>query len=571
MTGKIPHQGPAAVIGKEPIHLPAQDGSLGEFPRLGQPCQLRVRQGGPEKIRKPRGQLIGRERPRRRRTGLRLDQIEEMRGRQHRGEGHLDGFDKSRFAGAELLEQRELALHFPSLHRPTVGPGHESCQHFGGIGHFILVSLRRVKEDLLVTGRRPTGIEWSFQLDPVNQELRPGKAVLALHPEIFQHGGNVIGIAEPESGLFRIEMGPHFINDGLVLRSIDIHFADHKGRAAKMLGELHPGRAVVVHPVGGKVLQAPLPFLVVILSAGRVFGRLLITPFRQDNPRRLHHRPAVRHPASCPEAHHILTFLRNAEIPEPYLLVPRIPLNHRKSVFRRVVPIIEQDVLTITRHAEAVGPQRIFLRLKAPSHHGGPGTVHEGPVENLPGGGVIQLHLQRRHRERLADIVKPTGRRVFRKRFRSPEIHPHEVPDGIVIFRPVHAAQHHAARSLAQLRLRQPRLQPRREPTRRNGVRRRLLLRRHLVAIDRIHHFLPFFRRQRITEIGRQRVEPQLPFLFVRTVAFHTVLLEKGLDRPPKSRRIRQGPRFRRHRSSLQTGKNHHGQKESVKHGGATK
>ena len=60
-------------------------------------------------------------------------------------------------------------------------------------------------------------------------------------------------------------------------------------------------------------------------------------------------------------------------------------------------------------------------------------------------------------------------------------------------------------------------------------VRSRLLflLRRHLAGVDAKPHLAPFLRDQRIREVGREIIEPELALLFFAIVTPETVRLEK--------------------------------------------
>src|SRR5690606_8232926 len=86
---------------------------------------------------------------------------------------------------------------------------------------------------------------------------------------------------------------------------------------------------------------------------------------------RFHHLGARRHTTGSAEADDVFTFRRHFETPEADPFVPRVVVDHREAVLRRILAVVQQDVVPVTLHAKAITALRVLLRLEAPLDHRG--------------------------------------------------------------------------------------------------------------------------------------------------------------------------------------------------------
>ena len=114
----------------------------------------------------------------------------------------------------------------------------------------------------------------------------------------------------------------------------------------------------------------------------------------------------------------------------------------RKAIFRRVSTIIQNDIEPTVLYAVLVHPELVFLRLKVPFEPTWLCSFDKHLIHKLPRRRVVQLHVQRRNRQGLSNIVKTASRRVIRKAVRRLEIHTQQIPDSVVVLSTVHPAQH---------------------------------------------------------------------------------------------------------------------------------
>ena len=216
---------------------------------------------------------------------------------------------------------------------------------------------------------------------------------------------------------------------------------------------------------------------------------------------------------------------------------------------RLVLAVVEQDVVAVALHADAVAAESVFLRVEAPRNRRRLRPLDQRAVENLAGGLIIQLGLHRRERERRADVVKAAGGRVFRELARGQERHAieaEEVADGVVVFRAVHAAEHDGVRAAGQLGTGEFRRGPVHDARGVGGLGLRLLLGGHLVAVERVDDFGPLLPCRSGGEVRRKhRVHAEVTLLLLRPVAAHAMLTEEGL------RDLREASGVRRRRNRL--------------------
>ena len=406
-----------------------------------------------------------------------------------------------------------------------------------------------------MTRRRPHRVHRAFQLDPVNHQLRTRKLIASLHPEILQHFWNIIRVVQPDARAGRREKRTHFVSLRRGLRRVHIQLRNLARRASEMLYNLHARRTVLVHPVSGEMLHATRKSFVVILRALRILRHLIIAPLAENRLCRLHHSRPIRHPPCGAKPHHILAIHRHFEIAEPHAFIPRLVMHHRHPVHRRIFPVVQDDIILPHLHPIPVAAERIFLRLKMPFDRLRLHALHQRAVQDLPRRRVVKLHLHRRNRQRLPDIIKAPSRRVLREFFRRLKVHAHKIANRIVVLRAIHPAQHHTRRALRDFRPRQLLLQPLRKPRRRLLRRLLLVLRRHLMTTHGIHHFLPLRSDRWVRKIIRQRIQPQLPLLLLRPMTSRAVLFNKRLHHLRKPRRIlrRKTPRRKNNSQPQQT------------------
>ena len=412
LAGEIFHEGVALRVGDHPRGLRTEHGGLEQFAVRGEAGEFVVGHGRPQKIREPRGEFVGVEFARLRSLGL--HEVEEMRRRQHRGERHLHRLGERRLFRAHFFKQRQLRLNLLRLHRTPVGARHKARQHFARV-RLLALHARRIEQHALMARGRPARIDRPFQLDPIHEELRARKLVAPLHPEILQHRRHVVGVGEIHARRLRGEMRPHHILLRRGFRGRDVHLRDDPRRPREMLRELQPRRAVVVHAMRLEMPQVIVHLALMPVLPRRVLRVFLVAPFFQDRPRRSHHLRALRHPARRANAQEVVALHRHLEIAEADALVPRLVMDHREAILRRIFAVVEQDVIFAALHPVAIRALRIFLRLEAPLDRLRLRALDQRAVENLPRRRVVEFDLQRRNRERLTDVVEAAGGRVFGK------------------------------------------------------------------------------------------------------------------------------------------------------------
>ena len=461
-----------------------------------------------------------------------------MRRRQHRGQRHFDRLHKRRFLRAHFVEERHLRIHLRRLHGAPIRPRHEPRHHLPRVRLLVLVLAWRIKQQPRVTRRRPHRMHRPLQLDPVDHQLRPRELILPLHPEILEHLWDVVCVVELQSRFRRRKECAHFVSLRRGLRRIDIQLRELARRPAEMLRYCHARRTVVIHPMRGKMLHPASERIIRVFRTFRILRQLIIAPLAEDRLCRLHHSRPIWHTPRRAKPHDILAIRRNLEIAEPNAFVPRLVMHHGESALRRVLPVVQDDIIRAPLHAIAVAAECIFLRLKAPLDRLRLGALHQRTVQDLPRRRVVKLHLHRRNRQRLPDIIKAPCRRVLREFFRRLKVHTHQIADRIIVLPAIHPAQHHTRRALCNLRLRQFLLQPFHKPGGSLGCRLLFILRRHLVTVYGIYHLLPLPRDRRVRKIIRQRIQPQLPLLLLRPMTRRAVFLNKRLHHLRKARRI---------------------------------
>ena len=100
-------------------------------------------------------------------------------------------------------------------------------------------------------------------------------------------------------------------------------------------------------------------------------------------------------------------------------------MDTRKPVLGWVSTIIQNDIETIPLDAVLVHPKLIFFGFKVPFKRGRLAPFDQCLVYNLARCSVVQLHVQRRNRQCLPNVVKTARRRVIRKAVRRLEIYSH--------------------------------------------------------------------------------------------------------------------------------------------------
>ncbi len=124
-----------------------------------------------------------------------------------------------------------------------------------------------------------------------------------------------------------------------------------------------------------------------------------------------------------------------------------------------------------------------------------------------------------------------------------------QVADRVVVFRAVQPAENHRGAAARDLGPAQFGGDPVGELSRRCRIGLGFVLRRHLVAVDRVQHFGPFRSGGTIEERVREhRVDPELPLRLLGPVTPDAVFLEVGMGDPAKAfgvalMRGRSGPR----------------------------
>ena len=377
--------------------------------------------------------------------------------------------------------------------------------------------------------------------------LGPRESVAALHPKILQHARDAVGVFEREPGLLRREARAEFVGLRRGQRRIHVELREHARLSGQLLRELQPRCAVVVDAVGFEMREVFRELLAGPLVV-RLFRQLLVAPHSQDFFRRLHHLPAPRHPPRRAHADDVFALHRHGEIARVRVPVPRRVVHHRHPLALLILPAVDDGILLV-RQPHAMVVAAAFLRLEAPLDRRRPLALHQRAIEDAPRRVDVQLHVHRRHRERLAVVVEAARRRV-RREARHIEIHARQVADGVAVFVAIQPPQHHRPVAPHQLRAHELRGHPVHRRRDLRGVRLLLLFRRHLVAVQHIHHAAPFLLRQHVEEVLRQpRVHPEIALLLFRPVALHAVVFEKRHHLLRKARRIRNRRRLLRGRS----------------------
>ena len=100
-------------------------------------------------------------------------------------------------------------------------------------------------------------------------------------------------------------------------------------------------------------------------------------------------------------------------------------MNPGKPVLGWISAIIQNDIKPTVLYAVLVHPKLVFLRLKVPLKPRWLRPFDQYLIHNLPRRRVVKLHVQRRNRQCLSNIVKATRRRVIRKAIRRLKVNTH--------------------------------------------------------------------------------------------------------------------------------------------------
>ena len=205
-------------------------------------------------------------------------------------------------------------------------------------------------------------------------------------------------------------------------------------------------------------------------------------------------------------------------------------MNPCKAIFRRVSAIIQNDNEPTVLYAVLVHPKLVFLRLKVPFEPTRLRSFDKRLIHELPRRRVVQLHVQRRNRQSLSNIVKTARRRVIRKAVRRLEIHTQQIPDSVVVLSTVHPAQNHPVRTLRGLGGGKVGLKPIRELICLGRARLEITRRGHLMPTNHIEDFPPLSSRCRIRECRRQCIQTEIPKRRNRAMTFNAVLVKQRPD-----------------------------------------
>ena len=143
----------------------------------------------------------------------------------------------------------------------------------------------------------------------------------------------------------------------------------------------------------------------------------------------------------------------------------------------------------------------------------------------------ISLNVRGRHRQHRADAVKPMQPWILVECAGCLDVvdDPEQIMDGVGVLLPAQPIVLQRT-ALGQALGRSLTDSPRQfidDPAYLVRSRLLFLLRRHLAGVDAKPHLAPFLRDQRIREVGREIIEPELALLFLAVMTPETVRLEK--------------------------------------------